>query len=621
MVNEKNNYIRNSYVYDDVKKHFKCNLDEGKCSYVITGEKFHCGNAKSHLIRKHSTEYKKLLATTSSIQAKDIDSLLSCDTNWESIEDNCKIKINSSKKKCINNLVSIFTVGGRPFTLCDDEGFKYFVAPYFECFRITLNKNTVQGFIKNEAKIKRNELSNILHNRVISIKVDLTTINRMNYISINCQFIDNYKIKIFNLLMNELDGSSTAENIKREILCCLELFKIKIEQVFTITIDNGTNVVKASNMLNDEYIEIENHVAENFINSITCPSEEEKNIEDLVQSVGKVGDISTIRCVAHTFQLAINSFFIETQEIIQLVRNLAKELRCPRHKTLLKQHCLATPSIDNATRWSSVFNMLESVVKCKKLVDILGEFDKSLALLDAEWDTIVMLLNVMKICNEMTLFLQKQQLAFSDTYYIYLKTLANLQKMNNDMSKKLITYINKRLKDFFTKEPIVLASLFLDPRFKTLLNIEQKQKAKEVLLKLYVRIEMLTVTENNENGIDTNSFLLIDDSDPVEKMYFKNDKPVVSKNQNQVITQRLCDFVNVERIRSCESVFSYWKNNQTLFKDLNSLACVVMAVPSTQVSVERSFSDLKFICGNLRNRLSRNIVNDIIFLRVISRFG
>ncbi len=72
------------------------------------------------------------------------------------------------------------------------------------------------------------------------------------FLSINCQFLDGYNIKIMNLFIVEFDECATGQNIKIEVLNCLEAYKIELCLVFTITIDNGTNLVKALKLLNSD---------------------------------------------------------------------------------------------------------------------------------------------------------------------------------------------------------------------------------------------------------------------------------------------------------------------------------------------------------------------------------
>lgn len=77
----------------------------------------------------------------------------------------------------------------------------------------------------------------------------------------------------------------------------------------------------------------------------------------------------------------------------------------------------------------------------------------------------------------------------------------------------------------------------------------------------------------------------------------------------------ICRMFRPERAKLKEDVLVYWQNNKDNYPELYKLAEIVLAVPGTQVSVERLFSMLKFILNSLRNRLSSDIINDILFLK------
>jgi hypothetical protein len=57
----------------------------------------------------------------------------------------------------------------------------------------------------------------------------------------------------------------------------------------------------------------------------------------------------------------------------------------------------------------------------------------------------------------------------------------------------------------------------------------------------------------------------------------------------------------------------YWAETQ--YTKLSRVAVIALAVPVTQVSVERLFSGVTFILNSLRNRLSPNTLHKILVLR------
>lgn len=65
----------------------------------------------------------------------------------------------------------------------------------------------------------------------------------------------------------------------------------------------------------------------------------------------------------------------------------------------------------------------------------------------------------------------------------------------------------------------------------------------------------------------------------------------------------------------------YWKSHSSKYTILGPTALDLISCPMTEVSVERLFSHLSFILCPLRNRLTGDILQDILFLRLNRRFG
>lgn len=77
----------------------------------------------------------------------------------------------------------------------------------------------------------------------------------------------------------------------------------------------------------------------------------------------------------------------------------------------------------------------------------------------------------------------------------------------------------------------------------------------------------------------------------------------------------LITFGQLDRLPADTKILSYWKENSNVFEPLLRVSRSVFAVPGTQVSVERLFSQLKFILSDLRTCLSSNNVNNILLVR------
>lgn len=70
------------------------------------------------------------------------------------------------------------------------------------------------------------------------------------------------------------------------------------------------------------------------------------------------------------------------------------------------------------------------------------------------------------------------------------------------------------------------------------------------------------------------------------------------------------------RINKNECIFQYWGKMKCVYPDLYTVAVNVIGVPTTQVTVERAFSALKFILSPQRTNLSEEMLEDILYIRL-----
>lgn len=78
------------------------------------------------------------------------------------------------------------------------------------------------------------------------------------------------------------------------------------------------------------------------------------------------------------------------------------------------------------------------------------------------------------------------------------------------------------------------------------------------------------------------------------------------------------NFFDEPRIAATSSVLDFWKSRKS--DALYALACVVLAVPVTQVTVERNFATLKYILSDLRCRLTKKNLESILLIKLNSQF-
>lgn len=73
-------------------------------------------------------------------------------------------------------------------------------------------------------------------------------------------------------------------------------------------------------------------------------------------------------------------------------------------------------------------------------------------------------------------------------------------------------------------------------------------------------------------------------------------------------------FDNIKKENPSMSIFEYWEKRRD--SPLYNIATTILSVPCTQVSVERSFSALKFVYSDLREKLSNENIENILLIRL-----
>jgi hAT family C-terminal dimerisation region len=81
------------------------------------------------------------------------------------------------------------------------------------------------------------------------------------------------------------------------------------------------------------------------------------------------------------------------------------------------------------------------------------------------------------------------------------------------------------------------------------------------------------------------------------------------------ITSALNSFEKTPRLDKRANILTFWEDNKLIMPELYKLAQTVLAVPATQVSVERLFSGMKFILSHLRASMNSDILEDILIVR------
>ncbi|XP_036322173.1 uncharacterized protein LOC118736188 [Rhagoletis pomonella] len=104
-------------------------------------------------------------------------------------------------------------------------------------------------FYKKKNGIEIQYLRNFFKNKIFSIKTDSAQRLYRSVVCVNAQLLGEGKITVKTLVVKNFKEQHTADNLKQLILEALERYEINIEQIYSITSDNGRNMVKCGSLL------------------------------------------------------------------------------------------------------------------------------------------------------------------------------------------------------------------------------------------------------------------------------------------------------------------------------------------------------------------------------------
>ncbi|CAI6352385.1 unnamed protein product [Macrosiphum euphorbiae] len=565
------------------------------------------------------------------------------------------------------------TVNGRPLTIFNDSGFKKILNPLTQAIGegFTINSQNIKKHIFCASKTIINEITENIKNSLVSLKIDCVKRHNRSIMGVNIQFIKNMNVCLATLAMREINEQHTAQNLKKMLFDVLAIYNMRKEQIFTITCDNASNMVKLSKIVNmyDECEAEAPHIEEdliNFVDSEENESDDEYAIEDgtllssndivnqlfneevddhdnlqeiIVAAMEPKSITSCIRCSVHSLQLCVLGGIKSAaiSNCIPKAREIVKKLRTPKYACWLKRKNLKYAIIDIETRWNSMYNMLYRLLELKEFCLSHEETNPDLHLKNCEWDSIQSVVNALHPVKTATLALQKQNLTIGDFYAIWLKSTHGLNANGSILAKKIKSLMDKRMQENYLSNSTFLAAIFVDPRYQCLLTPEQQQIAITRLVETWETLLLLKnrdspidefpeITANDKSTIESTIESSQDSTDPFEE--FLSSQASLTSNSSassltvtsESILNILNGFKNVERISYTADILQYWKTRQITDPELYQLASVVLAVPATQVSVERSFSGLKFVVSDLRTSLDPELLEAIMLVRSNEKF-
>jgi hypothetical protein len=361
------------YEYDPIKNKSVCRVPS--CKTAISGRVL--GNMKRHIFVKHPNIAKQINLVDTSCERVAMSSSLAhlFDENSSASDSNASIiSLDESTKSAnvnrpsikrrkldpnsfLRGCVKLCTEENLPFSHFNSEAFRLTAGPHADALGITINAANMPARVKSSANAIRNQIKAELKDKLFSVKVDAATKLERGLLGINAQFVDDGSIHVRTLGVIELTQSHTGEYLKSKLRTLLEEnYGFSTVQVYSVTTDNGANMVKAVSLME--------HDQKEFLERSGLDLENDEESQDFYVDVAEQLEMSPtilncVRCVAHTLQLVVADVAKNCKCELQIIRDLVKKMKTTKFRERFA--LTGTPMLDVVTRWMSTYLMVKNI--------------------------------------------------------------------------------------------------------------------------------------------------------------------------------------------------------------------------------------------------------------------
>lgn len=228
---------------------------------------------------------------------------------------------------------------------------------------------------------------------------------------------------------------------------------------------------------------------------------------------------------------------------------------------------------------------------------------------EEEWQIIANVVEVFDSAYILTKQLQRTKCTLSDFYGLWLRMEMAVKKCLTesvdiemfDLPQTMLDSMD-HYRGRLMNNPMLLAAVFLDPRFCSFLKSPLKTLAIAKLLKLNDEIRK---RKTNESGIED------DDLD----CYLASEIENNNLSDRDKLHSLLEQFSQQPPEKTKINVLQYWNENKTSKPELYLLSKVVFSVAPTQAATERANSALSFVFSRYRSKLGQTFLEDILVVR------
>lgn len=300
-------------------------------------------------------------------------------------------------------IVELCTVNGRPFSIVEDSGFVKMVniacetagenSPDYLKIHIPaeFNVETLKTDINAAYLYIKMQISLEVKNTLVALMVDIRSKRGKAILGIQIQYIVDDKIKVRTIGMIRMLRPHTGAYIAELIESKLKEYNISLDQIYSLTTDNGANMLKAVSLVGHsarDLVSLEEECEEIDDELLIDPTELESLICELwdindntnldgaesvlteAAAIIRGGDNSSIEyalglsCGAHTLQLEIFGSIKQWDNETGLVgkcRTIMARLKNQNFIDILVNRNCNLPINDSNPRWWTIYMMVNNI--------------------------------------------------------------------------------------------------------------------------------------------------------------------------------------------------------------------------------------------------------------------
>lgn len=217
----------------------------------------------------------------------------------------------------------------------------------------------------------------------------------------------------------------------------------------------------------------------------------------------------------------------------------------------------------------------------------------------------------------LTTQLQDEQLIIPQFHANWLISINQVKKVvekqgNWNGGKVLLELIEARRKIIY-QNPIILAGVYLDARFRPMLTPDEKAKAKDAIRVVFNKLNSLLDSHADDA-------VIVDEDDEESELESLirgcSDNEAPGSSPNAASTASKLDlemgiYEALPQVAAKTNPITFWKVNKIKFPLMFSVALDIICIPVTEVTAERLFSHLNF--NKNRANLDPSVTDDILF--------